>query len=161
VRALVQRVLRAAVTVGEEPVGEIGPGLFVLAAAGADDTDTDVAWTAGKLARLRVFADGAGRMNRSVREAGGAILLVSQFTLYGDVARGNRPSFTGAAPPEAGEALLRRLADLLTGEGLRVETGRFGAHMLVELVNDGPVTIWLDSRGRSPGRPADSVPSSG
>jgi D-tyrosyl-tRNA(Tyr) deacylase len=148
VRALVQRVARARVTVAGREVGAIGHGLVVLAAAGRGDSEDDVAWTAGKLARLRIFADDQGRMNRSVADVGGSVLVVSQFTLYGDVARGNRPGFTAAAEPEAGAALIDRLAALLREAGLPVATGEFRAHMQVELTNDGPVTIWLDSAGR-------------
>jgi D-tyrosyl-tRNA(Tyr) deacylase len=144
-RAVLQRVTSARVVVAGGVVGAIGDGLLVLAAAGAGDSREDVAWTAGKIARLRVFSDAQGRMNRSVAQAGGAILLVPQFTLYGDARRGNRPSFTGAAPPAAGAPLLELLGAMLGEHGLHVERGRFGAHMQVDLTNDGPVTILLDS----------------
>jgi D-aminoacyl-tRNA deacylase len=133
------------VTIGGETVGSVGRGLLVLAAAGRDDAHADVEWTAGKIVRMRIFPDDDGRMNRSVVDVGGGILLVSQFTLYADVARGNRPGFTGAAPPEEGARMLDDLAAALRSHGVPVETGRFGADMQVELVNDGPVTIWLDS----------------
>jgi D-aminoacyl-tRNA deacylase len=144
-RALVQRVSRAAVSVAGETIGSIGPGLLVLVAAGAADGDAEAAWLAGKVARLRVFADDAGKMNLSVSDVRGGVLAVSQFTLYGDVSRGNRPGFTAAAPPESGERLVDRFVEELRALGVAVETGRFGAHMEVSLVNDGPVTIWIDS----------------
>jgi D-tyrosyl-tRNA(Tyr) deacylase len=145
VRALVQRVSKASVDVAGERVAEIGPGLLVLVAAGAGDGPEQAVWMAGKVARLRVLPDEEGRMNRSVLDTGGAVLAVSQFTLYGDVSRGNRPGFTAAAPPEEAEALVDRFADALREVGVPVEQGRFGAHMDVALVNDGPVTIWLES----------------
>jgi D-tyrosyl-tRNA(Tyr) deacylase len=148
VRGLVQRVSRAEVRVGGETVGAIGHGLLVLVAAGAGDGDDQAVWLAGKVARLRIFADDDGRMNRSVLDTGGAVLAVSQFTLYGDASRGNRPGFTAAAPADEGERLVERFVAALRELGLEVPTGRFGAHMEVELVNDGPVTIWLDSAGR-------------
>ncbi|HEY7259347.1 MAG TPA: D-aminoacyl-tRNA deacylase [Gaiellales bacterium] len=145
VRALVQRVSEASVEVAGERVAAIGPGLLVLVAAGAGDGTEQAVWTAGKIARLRVFPDEDGRMNRSVIDAGGAVLAVSQFTLYGDVSRGNRPGFTAAAPPEEAEALVDRFADALRELGVPVQHGVFGAHMRVALVNDGPVTIWIES----------------
>ena len=145
VRALVQRVSEASVQVAGEAVSAIGQGLLVLVAAGAGDTPQDAALMAGKVARLRVLADGEGRMNLSVIDTGGAVLAVSQFTLYGDASRGNRPGFTGAAPPDEAEALVDAFADALRELGVPVEQGVFGAHMHVALVNDGPVTIWLES----------------
>ena len=145
VRALVQRVSEASVEVAGEAVSAIGPGLLVLVAAGAGDTPRDAAWMAGKVARLRVLADGEGRMNLSVLDTGGTVLAVSQFTLYGDASRGNRPGFTAAAPPDEAEALVDAFADALRELGVPVEQGVFGAHMRVSLVNDGPVTIWLES----------------
>ena len=145
VRALVQRVSEASVQVAGEAVSAIGQGLLVLVAAGAGDTPQDAAWMAGKVARLRVLADGEGRMNLSVIDTGGAVLAVSQFTLYGDASRGNRPGFTAAAPPDEAEALVDAVADTLRELGVPVEQGVFGAHMRVALVNDGPVTIWLES----------------
>jgi D-tyrosyl-tRNA(Tyr) deacylase len=145
VRALVQRVSEASVEVAGEAVARIADGLLVLVAAGAGDTAEDAAWMAGKGARLRVLADDGGRMNRSVLDTGGGVLAVSQFTLYGDVSRGNRPGFTGAAPPDEAEALVDAFAAALRGLGVPVEQGVFGAHMRVALVNDGPVTIWLES----------------
>ena len=131
--------------VAGERVAEIGPGLLVLVAAGAGDGAEQAVWTAGKVARLRVFPDEEGRMNRSVIDAGGAVLAVSQFTLYGDASRGNRPGFTGAAPPEEAEALVDRFAAELRELGVPVQQGVFRAHMHVALVNDGPVTIWIES----------------
>lgn len=144
-RGLIQRVSEASVTVAGETVGTIGGGLLALVAVGPDDRPEQSTWMAGKIARLRVFADDAGRMNRSVLDVGGAVLVVSQFTLYGDVSRGNRPSFVGAGPPELGERLVGVLAEELRCLGVAVETGRFGAHMQVSLVNDGPVTIWIET----------------
>ena len=145
VRALVQRVSEASVEVAGEPVAEIGPGLLVLVAAGAGDSAADAAWMAGKVARLRVLADEDGRMNRSVLDTGGGVLAVSQFTLYGDASRGNRPGFTAAAPPDQAEAIVDAFAAALRELGVPVRQGVFGAHMRVALVNDGPVTIWLES----------------
>ena len=145
VRALLQRVAEASVDVAGERIAAIGPGLLALVAAGAGDDRERARQLAGKIARLRVFADDEGRMNRSVAEVGGEVLLVSQFTLYADVSRGNRPGFTGAAEPGLGRELVDAVADELRAQGLRVQTGRFGAHMRVALINDGPVTIWLDA----------------
>ena len=145
VRALVQRVSEASVEVAGEAVAEIGAGLLVLVAAGAGDTAEDAAWMAGKVARLRVLADDDGRMNRSVLDTGLAVLAVSQFTLYGDASRGNRPGFTAAAPPDEATALVDAFAAALRELGVPVRQGVFGAHMRVALVNDGPVTIWLES----------------
>jgi D-aminoacyl-tRNA deacylase len=144
VRALIQRVSEASVSVAGERVAEVGPGLLVLAAAGPGDGTTEAARLAAKIARLRVFADDDGRMNRSLLDVAGEALVVSQFTLYGDISRGNRPSFVGAAPPEEAERALAALADGLRELGVPVSTGRFGADMQVALVNDGPVTIWLE-----------------
>jgi D-tyrosyl-tRNA(Tyr) deacylase len=138
-----QRVSEASVEVGDERIAEIGAGLLALVAAGAGDSDQDARRLAEKIARLRIFGDEQGRMNRSVLDVAGRVLCVSQFTLYADVARGNRPGFTGAAPPEQGRMLVDAVADQLRLAGLQVQTGRFGAHMRVSLVNDGPVTIWL------------------
>jgi D-tyrosyl-tRNA(Tyr) deacylase len=145
VRALVQRVSQASVEVAGDRVSEIGPGLLVLVAAGPGDGAEQAAWMAGKVARLRILPDADGRMNRSVLDAGGEVLAVSQFTLYGDASRGNRPGFTGAAPPEEAEVLVNQFADALRELGVPVRQGVFGAHMQVALVNDGPVTIWLES----------------
>jgi D-aminoacyl-tRNA deacylase len=145
VRALLQRVSEAAVWVGGERIATIDAGLLALVAAGQGDDADDAVRLASKMARLRIFADADGRMNRSVAEVGGAVLVVSQFTLYGDTSRGNRPGFTGAAAPELGERLVDAVASELRALGLPVQTGQFGAHMRVALVNDGPVTIWLDA----------------
>lgn len=145
-RAVVQRVSRAKVTVDGWTAGEIGRGLLVLLGVGQQDTEADAAYLAEKISGLRIFEDEDGKMNRSVRDVSGSVLAVSQFTLYGDVRRGKRPSFDEAAPPE----LARRLYELFVGQiqvaGLRCETGRFQEMMQVELVNEGPVTILLDSR---------------
>jgi D-tyrosyl-tRNA(Tyr) deacylase len=145
-RAVVQRVTRASVTVDGEIVGEIGNGLAVLLGVAADDTDADADYLAQKVASLRILDDSEGRMNLSLKDAGGEMLVVSQFTLYGDVRRGLRPSWSDAAPPEVAEPLyeyfVKKCRELLE----RVETGSFRKMMLVELVNDGPVTLILDSR---------------
>jgi D-aminoacyl-tRNA deacylase len=143
VRALLQRVEEASVEAGGERIAAIGPGLLALVAAGQGDGEDGARQLAGKIARLRIFADDEGRMNRSVADAGGEVLVVSQFTLYADTSRGNRPGFTGAAEPELGRELVDVVAQELQAQGLAVQTGRFGAHMRVSLVNDGPVTIWL------------------
>lgn len=144
-RAVVQRVSRAKVTVGDEVTGEIGSGLLVLLGVGREDTEADVEYLAEKIAGLRIFEDESGKMNRSVAAANGSVLAVSQFTLYGDVRRGKRPSFDDAAPPEAALRLYEMFVERIRAVGLRCETGRFQAMMKVELVNDGPVTILLDS----------------
>lgn len=154
-RAVCQRVSQATVTVDGEIVGQIGQGWLVLLGVGPNDDEAVVARMADKIVGLRVFADDAGKMNRSVLDVGGAVLVVSQFTLYADTSRGRRPGFTGAAPPALAEPLVERFAALVRECGLRVETGRFGAHMAVELVNDGPVTIMFvdepEGRGPEPG----------
>ena len=134
---------RAAVRVGGETVGEIGAGLVVLLGVAAGDGEAEASALAGKVARLRIFENDAGRLDRSLLDTGGAALVVSQFTLLADTAKGNRPSFTGAAPPEEAERLVKRFGAALRELGVPVETGRFGARMEVELVNDGPVTIVL------------------
>ena len=144
-RALLQRVAHADVTVDGDCIGRIGPGLLVFACAMADDDEAKADKLAARIARLRIFRDDEGRMNRSVTDTGGGILLVSQFTLAADTSRGNRPGFSHAAPPEMGEALVGRMAAALRDLGLPVETGRFGADMKVSLLNDGPVTIWMDT----------------
>jgi D-aminoacyl-tRNA deacylase len=144
VRALIQRVSEASVTVAGERVAEVGRGLLVLAAAGPGDGGAEAARLAAKIARLRVFADGDGKMNRSLLDVAGAALVVPQFTLYADVSRGNRPAFVGAAPPEQAARALLALAGGLRELGVPVSSGRFGADMQVALVNDGPVTIWLE-----------------
>lgn len=144
-RAVVQRVSRARVTVNGEVTGEIGAGLLVLLGVAQRDTEADADYLVGKIAGLRVFEDEDGKMNRAVGEIGGAVLAVSQFTLYGDVRRGKRPSFDAAARPEQARSLYEYFVGKIRAQGLRCETGRFQAMMDVELVNDGPVTILLDS----------------
>jgi len=141
----VQRVSRARVTVKEWTSGEIGLGLLVLLGVGHGDTEADAIYLAEKVAGLRVFEDEDGKMNRSVQDVGGSVLAVSQFTLYGDVRRGKRPSFDGAAPPEQARRLYEFFVERVRAFGLRCETGRFQEMMQVELVNEGPVTILLDS----------------
>jgi len=148
-RAVIQRVRQARVTVGDRVTGEIGPGLLVLAGVTEGDTADDRDWMARKIVQMRIFDDAAGVMNRSVREAGGGILAVSQFTLYASTRKGNRPSYSAAARPEiARPAFDALVADLAAQLGRPVPTGEFGAMMQVELVNDGPVTILVDSRAR-------------
>ena len=143
-RAVVQRVTEARVSVAGKGVGQVGKGLMVLICAMAGDTEAEAAKLATKIAKLRIFKDDQGKMNLSVRDIGGAALVVSQFTLAADL-RGNRPGFSTAAAPETGERLYLHLCDSLRAEGIPVETGRFGADMAVSLVNDGPVTIWMDT----------------
>jgi len=145
-RAVVQRVSRAQVAVHGEVTGEIGPGLLVLLGVGREDTDADAEYLAQKIVGLRVFEDDQGKMNRSVPDVGGSVLAVSQFTLYGDVRRGKRPSFDGAAPPEKARQLYEFFVERVRAAGLRCETGRFQEMMKVELINEGPVTILLDSK---------------
>lgn len=147
-RAVVQRVTSARVMVGGSVKGEIAAGLVVLLAVGREDTAATAASMAEKVANLRIFNDEQGKMNRSLLDAGGAALAVSQFTLYGDARGQRRPSFIQAAPPEQGKALYEEFVRALQGLGVRVETGVFQTHMAVELVNDGPVTILLDSDKR-------------
>ena len=144
-RALVQRVTEAEVTVAGASVGRIGPGLLILLCAMRGDDEARAEALAAKLAKLRIFRDAEGRMNLSLRDTGGAALLVSQFTLAADTRRGNRPGFSDAAPPQEAERLWRHFARALEGHGIPVALGRFGADMAVRLVNDGPVTIWLDT----------------
>lgn len=144
-RAVLQRVTRATVKVDGEVVGAIGPGLVALVGVGRGDTPERADRLAQKTAELRIFADAAGRFNLSLLESGGEALVVSQFTLLADPRRGRRPSFTDAAPPEEAQPLVERYAAALRALGIRVACGQFGAHMLLELENDGPVTIVLDS----------------
>lgn len=144
-RALLQRVSAARVDVDDETIGEIGPGLLILVCAMDGDTDDAAGTLANKIGKLRIFPDEASRMNRSIRDTGGAALVVSQFTLAADTSRGNRPGFSSAAPPEDGNRLYEVFADRIAGEGIPVAKGRFGADMKVHLTNDGPVTIWLDT----------------
>ncbi len=146
-RALIQRVSGASVAVGGEVVGRCGVGLLVLLGVAPSDTETEALWLARKLAGLRIFPDDEGKMNRSVAEVGGGALVISQFTLYGDCRKGRRPSFVRSAHPDLAEPLYERFCELLAAEGLGVERGVFGAHMDVSLVNDGPVTLIIDSPG--------------
>lgn len=143
-RALLQRVTSASVSVENQLIGQTGPGLLILICAMQGDTEAQADKLAAKIAKLRIFKDDAGKMNCSVRDIGGSALVVSQFTLAADTARGNRPGFSTAAAPDEGARLYEYFAKKLAGEGIPVETGQFGADMAVSLVNDGPVTIWMD-----------------
>ncbi len=145
-RAIIQRVKEARVDIGSETVGQIGEGILVLLGAGKDDTRADADYLADKILSLRIFEDPDGKMNLSVADTGGSLLVVSQFTLYGDCRKGRRPSFDKAAPPEVAEALYEEFVSKLRSRGARVETGRFRAMMDVHLVNWGPVTLLIDSR---------------
>jgi D-aminoacyl-tRNA deacylase len=145
VRAVVSRVLWARVVADGELTGEIGPGLLVLVGVTHADTEADAGWLAAKVAGLRVFDDDQGKMNRSLTETGGAALVVSQFTLYGDARKGRRPSYVAAAPPEQAAPLVEAVAKSLASSGIPVASGRFGADMRVESAGDGPVTILLDT----------------
>jgi D-aminoacyl-tRNA deacylase len=147
-RACIQRVSTASVVVDGEVTGQIGRGLLVLLGVAATDTDAELAWLADKVVGLRIFEDDEGKMNRSLAEVGGAMLVVSQFTLYGDCRKGRRPSFIAAAPPEQAEAMYEQFVARVAGQGIPTATGRFRAHMEVQLVNDGPVTIWIDTAER-------------
>ncbi len=147
-RALLQRTSGARVRVADEIVGEVGSGLVVLLGVGPDDTEAVADALARRVTQLRIFDDADGRTNLSLADVGGAVLLVSQFTLYADTRRGRRPGFTGAAPPDLAERLYLRVGAALRELGATVATGRFGATMAVELVNDGPFTIWLDTADR-------------
>ena len=144
-RAVIQRVSRAVVTVDGEQIGAIGPGLVVLLGVHRDDGPADLDWLVDKIVQLRVFADGEGKMNRSLLETGGAMLIVSQFTLHGDCRKGRRPGYSQAARPEQAEALYEEFITAVRKHGIQTATGRFQADMAVELVNDGPVTLLLDS----------------
>src|SRR5512147_20350 len=146
-RIVLQRVSRASVTIAGRVAGEIGPGFCLLAGFTHTDTAEQVSWMAEKVAGLRVFGDDEGKMNRALGDIGGSLLVVSQFTLYGDAAKGRRPSFIDAARPEVAIPLYERFVAALRAKGLRVETGEFGADMQVELVNDGPVTLILEREG--------------
>lgn len=145
-RAVVQRVTEASVTVDNEVIGKIGNGLLVLLGVGTQDAEADAAIIAKKIAQLRIFNDADGKFNLSLEDVKGAVLLVSQFTLYGDARKGNRPSFIDAARPEQAIPLYESVATHLRTRNIPVETGRFGAHMEVRLLNDGPVTILLDTK---------------
>ncbi len=144
-RAVVQRVSRASVTVDGEVTGRIANGLLVLLGVGKEDKEADADYLAEKIAALRIFADAAGKMNLSVADCGGGVLVVSQFTLFGDCRKGRRPSFDQAAPPELAKRLYEHFIEVSRAKGLAVETGVFQAHMDVELCNDGPVTLLIDS----------------
>lgn len=143
-RAVVQRVRRGRVTSEGVTLAEIGPGMVILLGVGDQDQPEAADWLASKCAQLRIFADAEGKMNRSVLEAGGEAIVVSQFTLYGDVSKGRRPSFIGAAPPEQAQPLVERFIRRLASEGVVTQSGSFGAEMLVEIDNDGPVTLLLE-----------------
>ena len=147
-RALVQRVSCASVTIDDDVVGRIGRGLVVLVGISREDTEAEARYIADKVVGLRIFDDERGRFDRSALDIEAELLIVSQFTLYGNTRRGRRPSFTDAAPPEQAEALFSQTVDLFAATGLKVQTGRFQAHMLVSIHNDGPVTIMLDSADR-------------
>jgi D-aminoacyl-tRNA deacylase len=143
-KVLVQRVAHASVTVGDEVTGQIGPGLLVFLGVEPDDTDSVSAWYVDKVHGLRIFSDSQGHMNLSVADVGGAVLVVSQFTLAGSTRKGRRPSFEGAASPELGERLYLRFVEQMREKGIPTETGRFRADMKVSLLNDGPVTFMID-----------------
>ena len=145
-RAVIQRVTRGTVTVEQETVGSIGPGLLVLLGVAADDAPQDADWMAAKICHLRIFEDDAGKLNRSLIDCRGEMLVVSQFTLYGDCRKGRRPSFVKAAAPEKGKSLYHRFVDQVRQEGVTVATGRFRSRMDVALVNQGPVTLIVESR---------------
>jgi D-tyrosyl-tRNA(Tyr) deacylase len=144
-RALVQRVSSAAVSVDSGEIARIQRGVLVLLGVGQGDGEAQASYLVEKIANLRIFEDDDGKMNLSLLDVGGAAIVVSQFTLYADASKGRRPSFVSAAAPELAEPLVQRFADLLNAQGVPTQTGRFGAHMLVEINNDGPVTIWLQS----------------
>jgi D-tyrosyl-tRNA(Tyr) deacylase len=143
-RALIQRASYASVTAGGERLAEISRGVLILLGIGHGDTEAEAGFLAEKIAHLRIFADSNGKSNLSLKEIGGAALVVSQFTLYADVRKGRRPSFTEAAEPESAKRLVRRFIELLVGQGIPTQSGAFGEHMLVEIHNDGPFTIWLE-----------------
>jgi D-tyrosyl-tRNA(Tyr) deacylase len=143
-RALIQRVSSGKVTVDDQTIAQIGRGLVILLGIGHGDGDEQAVYLAEKIANLRIFEDEQGKTNLSVLDVGGEAIVVSQFTLYADTRKGRRPSFVYAADPDVAEPLVGRFAELLRGHGVQTQTGRFGAHMLVEIHNDGPVTIWLE-----------------
>ncbi|MGZ9164246.1 MAG: D-aminoacyl-tRNA deacylase [Anaerolineales bacterium] len=143
-RALLQRVSRASVTVDGKVISQIGKGLVILLGIGHEDGEEQVTFLAEKVANLRIFEDEQGKTNLSIQDVKGEAIIVSQFTLYADSRKGRRPSFTDAALPEVAEPLVNQFVDLLRGHGIPTQTGQFGAHMLVEIHNDGPVTIWLE-----------------
>jgi D-tyrosyl-tRNA(Tyr) deacylase len=143
-RAVIQRVKYGKVTVGEDNLAEIGPGLVILLGVGHGDDEEKAQYLAEKIANLRIFEDDEGKINLSVLDVGGEAIVVSQFTLYADTRKGRRPSFTDAAPPGVASPLVDRFAEMLAGQGVPTQSGEFGAHMLVEIANDGPVTIWME-----------------
>ncbi len=147
-RVCIQRVSEAKVAVAAETVGQIGAGLLVLLGVSAEDSEKDLNWLVQKVVNLRIFEDDEGKMNRSLLDVGRALLVVSQFTLYGDCRKGRRPSYVAAAPPEKAEPMIDQFVELARGQGVAVETGRFRADMQVTLTNDGPVTIWIDTAER-------------
>lgn len=144
-RVVLQRVRRGRVSVAGRSIAEIGPGLVILLGIGPQDGEGQARYLVEKIANLRIFEDEAGKMNRSLLESGGQAIVVSQFTLYADTRKGRRPSFTDAAPPEIASLLVERFAELLREQGVAAQTGEFGAHMLVEIENDGPVTILIEN----------------
>jgi D-tyrosyl-tRNA(Tyr) deacylase len=143
-KALIQRVSSAAVSLGDKEIARIGRGVVILLGVGLGDGETQAQYLVEKITNLRIFQDGEGKMNLSLMDINGAALVVSQFTLYADTSKGRRPSFVDAAPPELAEPLVTSFIELLKAQGITTETGQFGAHMLVEINNDGPVTIWLE-----------------
>jgi D-tyrosyl-tRNA(Tyr) deacylase len=143
-RIVLQRVSHGRVSVDGKTIAEIGPGVVILVGVAPQDGEEQARYLAEKIANLRIFEDDQGKINRSLLEVGGAAIVVSQFTLYADTRKGRRPSFTDAALPEIARPLVERFADLLRAQGVPVQTGEFGAHMLVEIANDGPVTIWIE-----------------
>lgn len=156
-KALLQRVSQASVSVGGEIVGQIGPGLVALVGAEAEDTPEDARYLADKTAAIRIFSDDSGKFNLSVQDTRGEILVVSQFTLLANTRKGRRPSFTDAAPPEKAKELVNYFIDFLRSTGLKIETGQFQKQMLVEIHNDGPVTIPLDSKDRHRSRRSSGI----
>jgi len=143
-RVVLQRVSHGRVSAGERTLAEIGTGLVLLLGIGPEDGEEQARYLVEKIANLRIFEDAEGKMNRSLLDTGGQVIVVSQFTLYADTRKGRRPSFTDAAPPETASLLVERFARLLRELGVPTQTGEFGAHMLVEIANDGPVTIWME-----------------
>ncbi len=148
-RACIQRVSQAQVVVDDETTGQIDAGLLVLLGVAESDGDPQLRWLADKVINLRIFPDDEGKMNRSLVDTGGAMLVVSQFTLYGDCRKGRRPSFIDAAQPEKAERMYQQFVDYVAGQGIKVATGRFRTEMKVSLTNDGPVTLWLDTAERA------------